>query len=112
MVNWIKKYCLWIILTLFVLFMLQTCRSCNKSNTLAWTETETITMVDSLNKAIDERDKQIDNLTSSLREAESKIEIQKNLIESLTRDKEFLKESNTKLNSNLKKSLDKNEKPE
>ena len=69
-------------------------------------------MVDSLNKAIDERDKQIDNLTSSLREAESKIEIQKNLIESLTRDKEFLKESNTKLNSNLKKSLDKNEKPE
>lgn len=112
MVNWIKKYCLWIVPILFALFMFQTCRSCAKSNTLTWTETETATIIDSLNKEISGRDKQIDNLNSKLNETETKVKLQQNLIESLSKDKEFLKESNKKLNSNLNKSLDKNDKLE
>lgn len=112
MVNWIQKYCLWIVPILFALFMLQTCRSCTKANTLTWTETETAAVVDSLNHVISVQDKQIGQLQSQLNEANNRIEIQTTLIESLKRDKEFLKDSNTKLNSNLNKSLDKNEKSE
>lgn len=112
MVNWLKKYYLWVIISLFALLMLQTCRSCTKSSAITWTEVEMNTAVDSLNHEILIRDNRINELQSQVDGYESQIQFQQRLIESLKSDKEFLKESNAKLNTNLNKSLNKNEKSE
>ena len=112
MVNWLKQYYLWIILGLFALLCLQTCRSCSKENTIQWTEMETSVVIDSLNKVNTKLSKKVDSLQYELNKLQSKYEASRSIIDNLSKDKEYLKDQNKTLNSNLKKTLDKNEKSE
>lgn len=112
MVNWIKKYYLWIIITLFALLGLQTCRSCSIRNTLMWTEVEKSTIIDSLSRIVDGKNKYIDSLQYEINNLQNKYENSRDIIDGLNRDKEYLKDQNKTLNSNLKKTLNNNEKSE
>lgn len=112
MVNWLKQYYLWIIIGLSVMLCLQTCRSCATKNTLQWSEVEQSTMRDSLVYLNNLKDKKIDSLQYELNKIQSKYEASRSIIDGLNKDKEYLKDQNKTLNSNLKKTLDKNEKSE
>ena len=112
MVSWLKQYSLWIIIGLFALVCLQTCRSCAVNNTLQWTEMEQSIMRDSLVRSNNIKDKKIDSLQYELNKLQSKYDASRSVIDGLSKDKEYLKDQNKTLNSNLKKTLDKNEKPE
>lgn len=111
MVEKIKQYALYIIIGLFVLLCLQTCRSCSKSNNLEWSELESGTKIDSLINISNNANKKIDSLQYELNKKENECESLKLTIQRLEGDKTYLQDQNKTLNSNLKKSLDKNEEP-
>ena len=108
MVEFIKKYYVYIIGALFALLCLQTCRSCTKGNN----QVELSQKIDSLEENNREKVIIIDSLKSVVKQDSIKIESLQITVGRLEGDKSYLQESNNKLNSNLKKSLDKNEKSE
>jgi len=111
MVEFLKKNCLYIIGVLFALTCLQTCRSCTKSNELEWTGVETTQKLDTLNSKLKQETRRADSLQAVVDQKEVVIEGLRGTVKRLEGDKTYLQETTNKLNSNLKKSLDKNEEP-
>lgn len=109
MVEKIKRYSIWIIVVLFILLCMQTCRSCTKSTTLEWSEMENNTTIDSLQQLYNNINKKSDSLQYELNKKQLECESLKNTINRLETDKTYLQDQNKTLNNNLNKSLNKDE---
>ena len=73
---------------------------------------ESAVTIDSLTKVNTKLSKKVDSLQYELNKLQSKYEASRSVIDNLSKDKEYLKDQNKTLNSNLKNTLDKNEKSE
>lgn len=112
MIENIKKYSLYIIVVLFVLLCMQTCRSCVSRSSQEFIELEQEMKIDSIDKLYKDACDSIVVLNHNIDKLVTEVNHLKTIINKTEKDAEFIKNQNKTLNENLKISLYKDEKSE